>query len=199
MLNKKYPWSVIFALSIIILMFFLIAGIETVTASGAKSQKLNHKTGGLFRDAGVREISRITLPEDISLLDLNGKKVSVADLKGRIVFIYFWSTWNADCRVEMPSMEKLYKRFKNKDFFMAAVNLNESVSRIKKFFNGHRLTFTALLDSEGKIGERFGINKVPLTFILDKDGRVIGKANGIRNWNSKQATALFEYLVNETI
>lgn len=198
-LKKKHVRPGIPFMLIMVLTALLGNGADTEATSGIIAQLFDHKTARLFRDAGVIEVFRIPLPEDVSLLDLNGRNVSLSGLKGKIVFIHFWTTGSAVCRVEMPSMEKLYKRFKDKDFYMAAVNLNEPVSRIKKFFNEHRLTFTALLDSDGKMGRRFGVKKVPLTYILDKDGRVIGKANGIQNWNSKPATALFEYLVNETI
>jgi len=197
--EKKHVWfGIPLALTIILTAFFNSV-TETEAASGKKAQIFNNKIDRLFRDAGVIEVFRIPLPEDISLLDLNGRNVSLAGLKGKIVFIHFWTTRSEVCRVDMPSMEKLYKRFKNKDFYMAAVNLHEPASWIKKFFSEHRLTFTALLDSEGKIGRRFGINKVPLTYILDKNGRVIGKTQGSRNWDSKPAAALFEHLVNEAI
>jgi hypothetical protein len=58
------------------------------------------------------------------------------------------------------------------------------------------LTFTALLDSKGKIGPRFGVRAVPTTFILDKDGGIIGKVFGSREWNSQKSFTLFEHLIS---
>jgi peroxiredoxin len=93
-------------------------------------------------------------------------------------------------------MEKLHAQFKDKDFAMVAVNLREPATRVKDFFDEHKLTFTALLDSKGKIGSRFGIRAVPTTFILDKEGGIIGKVFGSREWTSQKSFDLFEYLTN---
>jgi thiol-disulfide isomerase/thioredoxin len=194
--KKKYGFIGISFALIIILSAFLNSATEIEAASWIKTLIFDHKTARLFRDAGVREVFRFALPDDVSLLDLNGENVNISDIKGKVAFIHFWTTWNTDCQVEMPAMEKLYKRFKHKDFYMAAVNLKEPASRVKQFFNNHRFTFAALLDAKGKIGDRFAIRATPFTIILDKNGRVIGKAQGFRDWDSKPATALFEYLVN---
>jgi peroxiredoxin len=96
----------------------------------------------------------------------------------------------------MPSMEKLHQRFKDRDFSMIAVDLQEPGSKVKKFFKDFNLTFTALLDPKGDVGSRFGIRSLPTTLILDRTGRIIGGAFGVRKWASKESFALFEYLIN---
>ena len=161
---------------IINLTVFLNSATEIEAASGIKTLLFDHKTARLFREAGVKEVFRIALPDDVSLLDLNGENVNLSDIKGKIAFIHFWTTWNTECQVEMPSMEKLCKRFKQKDFYMAAVNLKEPASRVKQFFKNNLFTFAALLDTKGKIGDRFAIRAIPINIILNKNGRVIGKA-----------------------
>jgi peroxiredoxin len=99
----------------------------------------------------------------------------------------------------MPHMEKLHQKFKNNDFAMVAINLQEPVSQVKQFFKNYKLTFTALLDSGGEVGARFMITAIPTTFILDKEGIIIGKVMGPREWNSKKAFALFEHLTNRSV
>ncbi|MEE8553253.1 MAG: TlpA disulfide reductase family protein, partial [Desulfobacterales bacterium] len=150
----------------------------------------------LFRNMNIIRMPRIAPPVEISLLDIHDKRVTLADFKGKIVFLNFWTTWCPECRIEMPLMEKLHKRFKDKDFAMVAVNLREPATQVKKFFDKHKLTFTALLDSKGKIGSRFGIRAVPTTFILDKEGGIIGKVFGSREWTSQKSFDLFEHLIN---
>ncbi len=150
----------------------------------------------LFSDMKIIRMPRIAPPAEISLLDIHDKQVTLADFKGKIVFLNFWTTWCPECRIEMPLMEKLHKRFKDKDFAIVAVNLREPATQVKKFFDKHKLTFTALLDSKGKIGARFGVRAVPTTFILDKEGGIIGKVFGSREWNSQKSFDLFEHLIN---
>jgi len=154
----------------------------------------------LFSTMGVVKILPTEDPVVINLKDMNGKNVSLSDFKGKIVFLNFWTTWCPTCRIEMPSMEKLYQTIKNKDFAMVTINLQESASQVKEFFKEFKLTFTALLDSTGKVGASFGIRAIPTTYILDKTGRIIGQVNGPREWDSKKAIALFENLMgNESV
>jgi peroxiredoxin len=148
---------------------------------------------------GVTRVPHLAPPVDFNLLDLNGKRVILSDFKGKIVFLNFWATWCPPCREEMPSMQKLYIRFKDKDFDMVAVSLNEPASVVKKFFKDYNLTFTALLDSDGELMTPYGIRAIPTTYIIDRDGAIIGKAFGPRKWNSKQAIALLEHLINNTL
>ena len=151
----------------------------------------------LFEDMLVLKVLHVTNPVKISLKDINNEDVSLSDFKGKIVFLNFWTTWCPTCRIEMPSMEKLHQRFKNKDFAMVTINLQESASQVKAFFKEFKLTFTALLDSTGEVGASFGIRAIPTTYILDKTGRIIGQVSGPREWDSKKSFALFKHLTNK--
>ena len=82
---------------------------------------------------------------------------------------------------------------------MVTINLQESVSQVKQFFKDFKLTFTALLDSDGGVGAHFMITAIPTTFILDKKGIIIGKVMGPREWDSKAAIALFENLIDNDV
>jgi len=154
----------------------------------------------LFSIVGVIKVPPAKDPVAINLKDINGKNISLSDFKGKIVFLNFWTTWCPTCRIEMPSMEKLHQKLKNKDFTMVTINLQESASQVKAFFKEFKLTFTALLDPTGEVGASFGIRAIPTTYILDKTGRIIGWTNGPREWDSKAAIALFENLIdNDTL
>jgi len=153
----------------------------------------------LFSIVGVIKVPPTNDPVRINLKDINGKNISLSDFKGKIVFLNFWTTWCPTCRIEVPSMEKLHQKFKNKDFAMVTVNLRESALNVKAFFKKFKLTFTALLDSTGEVGASFGIRAIPTTYILDKTGRIIGRVNGPREWDSKAAIALFENLMDKDV
>jgi len=79
------------------------------------------------------------------------------------------------------------------------LNLQESASQVRQFFKELNLTFTALLDSGGEVGAHFMITAIPTTFILDKEGIILGKVLGPREWNNKKALALFEHLTNRSV
>jgi thiol-disulfide isomerase/thioredoxin len=165
---------------------------EAESSAKAGSQDLDQ----LFDDMGVIKMVQ-ALPVEFRLMDLNGQPVSLSDFRGKIVFLNFWATWCYACRIEMPAMEKLHQEFKNKDFAMVTINLQESASQAKQFFKDFELTFTALLDSDGEVGAYFMISAIPTTFILDKEGIIIGKVMGPREWDGKKAFALFKHLTQQ--
>jgi peroxiredoxin len=73
--------------------------------------------------------------------------------------------------------------------------LQESDAQVKAFFEKMKLSFTALLDSNGEVATGFAVNALPTSFVLDKQGRIVGAAIGPREWNSRASIALFEYLL----
>ena len=93
-------------------------------------------------------------------------------------------------------MEKLHRKLTGKNFVMLAVNVKETASQVKNFFEKNKLTFTALLDTTGEAGAELGLRAIPTTFILDKSGSIIGRIAGAREWDSKDAVALFEQLAD---
>jgi len=159
----------------------------------------NHDLKRLFNDLGVLAIPPDSGPLEIRLSDPDGRPVSLSEFRGKIVFVNFWTTWCLACVIEMPSMQKLHQKFKDKDFVMVAINLQESAARVKQFFEEHKLTFLTLLDITGDVGAGLGIRSIPTTLILDKNGRLIGKALGPREWEGKESIALFEYLVDSHV
>ena len=180
------------------IILLLCSGIASFFSFKAKLSA-NTDSGEMNRLLGSMGVIRVPPAKDpvvINLKDMNGRNVSLSDFKGKIVFLNFWTTWCPTCRIEMPSMEKLHRKLKDKDFAMVTINLQESASQVKAFFKQYNLTFTALLDSTGEVGVAFGIRTIPTTYILDKTGRIIGLVNGPREWDSKDAIALFEKLID---
>lgn len=165
---------------------------DAVLAATLSSDK---KSDRLYRDLGVLKVPRIAPPVDFKLKDIKGKSVRLSDFRGKVVFLNFWATWCPPCKYEMPSMQKLYDKLRHKNFAMVAVDLQEPVSRVKDFIKKYELNFTVLLDSEGDVGRQFGIRSIPSTFILDKEGGIIGKIFGPREWDGKEAVDFFEHLM----
>jgi len=153
----------------------------------------------LFEEMGILQIPPAADPVEIQLKDQNGRLTRLSEFRGKIVFINFWTTWCLACVVEMPSMEKLHQKFKDKDFAMVGINLQESDATVLEFYKEHQLTFTTLLDSSGDVGTAFRIRGIPTTFILDKNGIIIGRAMGPREWDSRASFALFEYLTESKV
>jgi len=185
------------------LLFYILIGVSVVLFACAKSEDDNsaktpagdRQLSRLLADMGISKTPLATTPVDISLNDINGRTVRISDFRGKIVFLNFWTTWCAECRVEMPSMETLHQRLKDKKFVMVSINIQEPAHLVKSFLKKNKLTFTTLLDSSGDVMKQFEMRGIPATFIIDQEGKIIGKALGSRKWNSKKSMALFEYLI----
>lgn len=198
-MTRKNIWIIILLLFITSFITLMIVSCDK--AEGASSETENTASFEIERlmgELGIIQVPHIAPPVDFSLFDLKSKKVTLSDLRGKIVFLNFWTTWCWECRVEMPLMQELYDHFKDEDFTMVAINLNEPKSVVEKFFEDNKLTFTVLLDSDGELGIPFGIRGIPTTYILDREGAIIGKVFGSRQWNGRKSISLFEYLIRES-
>lgn len=154
--------------------------------------------GTLFSSLGIQEITPPTEALDFTLKNLEGSEISLEDFEGKVVFLNFWATWCGPCREEMPSMEKLWQRFKEEAFVILAVDLREEKEEVNSFMKDYGLTFSVLLDSRGEVANNYGIRAIPTTFLIDSEGRIVGKALGARDWASEDAFDLIEHLLLET-
>jgi len=133
---------------------------------------------------------------DFTFPGLDGKKVSLADYKGKVVLLNIWATWCAPCVAEMPSMEKLYRELKDEGFVIVAVSVDETgTDAVAPFMKKHKLGFPVLLDTVGDIKSLYQVTGIPESFIIDKDGIIIEKIIGPRDWAASGAIRFFRNLV----
>jgi len=114
---------------------------------------------------------------------LDGRSVSLSDFSGKVLFLNVWATWCGPCRMEMPSMEDLYKEFGSQGLAMVAVS-SEDVDTVRDYAASTRYPFTILVDPEDVLSQRLGINAIPTTFIVDKQGQLVYQHVGGNDWNS---------------
>ena len=121
-----------------------------------------------------------------TLKDQYGKKHTLNDYKGKIIFLNFWATWCPPCRAEMPDIQKLYERSprEGKDSVIllgvAAPKLGSEKDEagIKAFMEKNGYSYPVLMDKGGKLFEAYGIRAIPTTYLIDRRGNVIGRVQG---------------------
>ncbi len=134
---------------------------------------------------------------DFSLTTIDNKVVRLSDYRGKVVFLNFWATWCPPCRMELPSMEKLYTKLQGKPFVMLAVNVDESdPANVKSFAKSMNLTFPVLID-DGSVSGLYRVNAIPTTFILRKDGTIDTIVDGARPWDDPSYVKAFDKLLAE--
>ncbi len=152
----------------------------------------------LFTRLRIQKFEEPVVAPDFTLNDLKGNQITLKDHRGRIVFLNFWATWCPPCRREMPSMERLYKQLKDRGLVILAVDMQESEKLVKAFMSEFSLSFPALLDRNGDISSLYGIVGLPSTYIIDREGMIIGKAVGPRDWSSQESIRLFQSLLKKS-
>lgn len=138
----------------------------------------------------------VQMAPDFTLRSLSGETVTLAQYRGKVVFLNFWATWCPPCRAELPSMQRLNEVFAGRDFVMLAVNVEEDGAQVlPEFLRQYPHSYSVLLDPEGKAQQLYGVDKFPETFIIDKQGRVVERVIGAREWSSTAMLQRFNTLV----
>lgn len=137
---------------------------------------------------GIQEYATPVEATDFTLKNLDNKRVSLKNYRGKVVMLNFWATWCTPCRLEMPSMEKLHRQFKDKGFVVLAVAAGEKAEGVTAFVKENNITFSALLDTDQAVTEEYKVWALPTTYFINAEGKIIGKVNGSRDWNAKEAT-----------
>ena len=137
---------------------------------------------------------------DFTVTDLKGNQVKLSDYRGKVVFLNFWAIWCPWCVKEMPSMETLMTNLQKKygnQFVVLAVDAGETVSQVKKWLKGKDLRFHFVLDTKGQVNGMYGVRGLPSTYIVKKNGEILGRAVGARDWSTEAAHNLFIALLKE--
>ena len=138
------------------------------------------------------------LAPDFNLRNLKGNYQSLNSFSGQVVVLNFWATWCVPCRVEMPSFEKLYRRYRSEGVVVLAVTLDKnSKKKVKSFVEEHGLSFPILFDAEGEVERLYPSMTIPFTYVLDREGRVVARVDGAKNWESNETFEAIEYLLKK--
>jgi peroxiredoxin len=132
---------------------------------------------------------------DFALKDFAGREVRLSSLRGEVVLVNFWATWCKTCVVEMPSMERLAARLKGKPFRLLAVSVDDDWTAVRNFFpRGTQLQ--VVLDTSREVPKRFGTEKFPESFLVDKDGNVRYYVISDRDWSRPEVGACIDSLLD---
>lgn len=135
---------------------------------------------------------------DFTLPDLEGNQISLSTYKGRVVLLNFWATWCPPCRLEMPTMEKAYRKYRDKGFEVVAVSVDAGPkSSVKSFLRELGLSFQVLLDPDMETLRAFRGFSLPMTVVIDRQGVIRSRELGYRDWSDGESTKLFQRLLSE--
>jgi len=182
-LHKVMPFKLLSVFLCCLLMF-------SAQAAEREQPKLGHT---------LTAISKSVPAPDFTLEDMDGKKFSLKDYRGKVVLLNFWATWCPPCRREMPSMERLYEKFKGKNFVVLALNQMEDVDQVFTYTGELQVTpaFPILFDKDSNVSRAYSVLGLPTTYLIDKEGNIRFRAIGGRDFDHPEVQKLILRLMQE--
>ncbi|MCW3099943.1 MAG: alkyl hydroperoxide reductase/Thiol specific antioxidant/Mal allergen [Chthonomonadaceae bacterium] len=116
---------------------------------------------------------------DFTLTDLEGKPWTLKSLHGKVVLVNFWATWCPPCRKELPDLQALYDRFKDRGLVVLGIS-DEDTTKVQPFVTEHKLTYPILLDPGRKVNQLFDIQGIPRSLFYDRSGKLVAQAIDMR-------------------
>ncbi len=155
---------------VITALFFGIFGLFLLTGQSKISDTQNKKIAALTKD--------INLAPDFSLKDVSTDSViTLSEFKGKVVLVNFWATWCYPCRMEIPDFNDLYNKYKQDGLVILGISVSDQKKALKNFMKSFQIDYPLLYGSPNDLGkvtmQYGGINAVPTTFLIDRNGQIV--------------------------
>jgi peroxiredoxin len=138
---------------------------------------------------------------DFALKDANGNVAKLSDYRGKVVLLNFWATWCGPCEIEIPWFVEFQQQYKDRDFAVLGVSLDEDGWKsVKPFMAREKLNYRVMVTSEEVDQLYGGVESLPTTFVIDREGRVASSHVGLAGKNTyrKEILKLLESPKHET-
>lgn len=130
-----------------------------------------------------------TAAPDFTLRSSTGKNLKLSEYRGQVVMINFWATWCAPCRQEMPHLNRLYEQYNKAGFILLGVNIDDNPKAAQAMAEQLGVRFPVLYDATKQVSKRYDVDAMPLTVIVDRDGKVQYLHRGYRSGVEQQYEA----------
>jgi len=187
---KRNHFILLLILASLALMFW--AGWANYESRRQQAERLRATHVTLQQDSADQEVSQLQgkPAPNFTLSDLNGKKVSLADYRGKAVLLNFWATWCAPCKVEIPWFLKLREQYAGQGFEILGVSSDDldkedraklftQKAEIAKFVEQQKMTYPVLIDGDSISNPYGGVDSLPTSFYIDRKGTVVAQTVGL--------------------
>jgi len=153
----------------VIFLFISICMLSTTTYAATPGEV---PIGGYLRESALR--------------DFDGKTAKFSDFRGKPLIINVWASWCAPCRAEMSALDNLARRYNGKQFNLIGISTDDDGQAAADYIKKANLSFKNFLDSHVILENMLGANTIPMTILVDVNGRILEKVRGARAWDSPE-------------
>lgn len=189
---------------------FLLASLATsLSASFSLKTGFASELNSFFGETGqfIEMVPKTPIP-DAKFTDIEGRSLAISDFEGRVVLVNIWATWCPPCVREMPALDRLEADFGGKDFHVIPISIDEEgASVVVPFFKNHGLTSLPIyldpqqravhFNSEEEREDTLPIYGLPISFFVDRDGKLLGYLAGAVDWDSEEPREFISNLIQE--
>lgn len=147
-----------------LLCAFLIAGLTSCSSSEDTTKQDMWD---------IRKQSIEIRAPDFILKDLEDVEIRLSDYSGKDVLLVFGATWCRFCRAEIPRLKEWYSKYREKNFEIINVYIQESKKKVLSFVSRHGIPFKVLLDTNGYVARQYGVRGVPTKYVVSRDGLIL--------------------------
>jgi len=133
--------------------------------------------------------------KDFTVPGLDSRTLRLSHFKGKPLFLNFWATWCLPCKEEMPSMERLYRPYRDRGFTIIGISIDSDIAAVGPFVKQLGLTFPIGLDPKLVVANAYTVRALPSSFLIDRGAKTVAIALGARDWDSEAARAVTEALL----
>jgi thiol-disulfide isomerase/thioredoxin len=182
------PWIIMIALVLVLRYTGVLSGISYFTGS------LLLKTGAMNAGLEAPLVTK-TFNYNFKVKDLNGTVIDFKTFKGKTIFLNVWATWCGPCRIEMPSIQKLYDKINNDEivFIMLAVDDRKSFDKVATYVKEKEFTFPVYVPHES-LPNQLMVKSIPTTFVVNPQGKIATQETGAANYDTEEFKTFLEGL-----
>ncbi len=137
------------------------------------------------------------LAPSFTLKTLDGKEISLSQLKGKVVLLDFWATWCAPCKESIPHLVQLYKDYRGRGFELIGMNVDKGdIEAVRRFVTSVDIPYPVVTAPEDVI-RNYRVTGIPATFLIDREGRIREKTAGFNSTIARQLTTQVANLISE--
>lgn len=151
------------------------------------------KSATLALMENTRELEVGEYLRDVALDGLQGEKKNLSDFRGKPLLINVWASWCSPCQAEMGSLQRLSERFDGKEFNIIGISTDDYRDNAQKLIRRSEISFKNYLDNKLMLEKMLGARTIPLTILVDKNGKIVKKVNGAKEWDSPEMIAMIAH------